>query len=98
MWNGCTVSFNDFIKTRVGSTNLNLFGIFFDPHKVKSVDTGSNISYTHLDISINGAKVSTICFNPTRPRTFNLVLMTGRFSLPKDLFDSTDCIHQYSAQ
>lgn len=86
------------MKTRVGSTNFNLFGIFADPHKVKSVHAGSNISYTHLDISINGAEGSTICFNSTRPRTFNLVLMTGRLSLPKDLFDSTDCIHRYSTQ
>lgn len=86
------------MKTRVGSTNLNLFGIFIDPHKVKSVHAGSNTSYAHLDISINGAKSSTICFNSTRSRTFNLVLMTGMLSLPKDLFDSTDCIRRYSAQ
>lgn len=80
-WNDCTTYIFNYFKTRIGCTSLKLFWIFSNPHRVKSIHTGSNI-YIHSNFSISGAE----CSARPRPIRFSLMIMIGRettsFSLP----------------
>lgn len=70
-WIDCTAYiFNDFNETRIGCS-LNLLGIFSNPHRIKSLDLGSNKHIYSLNLLITGAKGSATSFSFTRPKSFN---------------------------
>lgn len=57
------------MKQELGAS-LNLFRIFSNRHRIKSLDLGSNKHIYSLNLLLTGAKGSATSFSLTRPKSF----------------------------